>query len=189
MIEQPRFWRWARLRVDRENHDHVLESGRVSIVEEINIVVDSCPPSRILNILEDLFTDVVVGDLVLKKLKVTGGAGSELVDLPSLHPVLVSRALLRLEECSLESVNVLRPLTTAQLVSVFTAIGQTNNLKLKTLNLPNRDYNEIPPEVLAAALVKLEESNILELPAPLSSPRQKFVQQACRKSHREYKKS
>ena len=125
--------------------------------------MDNCQASRILNILEDLFTDVVVGDLELKKLKVTGGDGSELVDLPSLHPVLVSRALIMLEECSLQSLNVLKPLTTAQLVAVFTAIGETNNMKLKTLNLPNRDYNEIPPEVLAAALVKLEETNILEL--------------------------
>ena len=55
-------------------------------------------------------------------------------------------------------------MSTVQLVSAFTAIDQTNNLKLKTLNLPNKDYSQVPPEVLAAALVKLEESNILECP-------------------------
>ena len=165
MIENPKFWWWTRLTVDRENYYHVLKSHRVNIVPEIKIVLDSCPAYMILNILRSLFTKLVLGASELRRLQVVaGGAESELVDLPSLDPVLVSQALIRLEECSFRPLTVLRPMTTLQLVSVFTAIDQTDNLKLKTLNLSNRDYDEVPPDVLTAALVKLEETNILELP-------------------------
>ena len=52
VIESPRFWRWARLRVDRDNYYHVLQSDRVNIVPEIRVVVDSCPASVILTIIE-----------------------------------------------------------------------------------------------------------------------------------------
>ena len=51
-----------------------------------------------------------------------------------------------------------------ELVTLFKAIDETNNLKLKALNLPNEDFSEVPPEVLAAALVKLEETDILTAP-------------------------
>ena len=164
MIERPRFWRWTRLRVDRDNYYHVLQSDRVNIVPEIRIVVDSCPASVILNIIKDLFTNLVLGELELKRLHIAEGDGSELVDLPSLDPVLVSQALVRLEECSFRPSTVFRPMSTVQLVSLFTAIDQTNSLKLKTLNLPNQDYSQVPPEVLAAALVRLEDTNILVSP-------------------------
>ena len=151
--------------MERDNYDHVLQSGRVNMVPEIRLVVESCPAEMILSILRSLFTNLVLAEIELKRLEViTGGNGSELVCLPSLDPVLLSQALVRIEECSFRPSTVFRPLSTVQLVSVFTVIDQTNNLKLKTLNLPNKDYSQVPPEVLAAALVKLEDTNILEFP-------------------------
>ena len=64
--------------MDRENYDHVLESGRVNIVREIKIVLDLCPANTILSILRDLFTRLVRGESELQRLAVAGDEGSEL---------------------------------------------------------------------------------------------------------------
>ena len=96
MIERPQFWRLARLTVDRDNYLHVLQSDRVDIVPEIRIVVDSCPANMTLLIMNSLFTNLVLGEIEVKRLEVVVGVGgdeSELVDLPSLDPVLVSQTL------------------------------------------------------------------------------------------------
>ena len=162
MIEKAKFWRWTRVKANNKNYEEVLQSSRVNIVHEMCISPSTSHEDNrwILNILEDLLTAVQDGRSQLKNLHVTG-AGKDLVDLNSLDPVLLPKALVRLEECSFGK-NICRPLSTAQLVSVFTAIEQTNNLKLKSLNFPNGDYSGVPGEVLAAALVKLEQTNILQ---------------------------
>ena len=162
MIEKPKFWRWARLRlrllVDTWNYKVVLQSSRVHIVEEIKILEDLNVKNMVgLKILENILTAVIDGHSQLKKLAVTG-KGS----IMSLDPELLSQALVRLEECNFISCRAICNLSRAQLVSVFTEIEQTNNLKLKSLNLPNRDYSEVPPDVLVAALIKLEHTNILD---------------------------
>ena len=46
------------------------------------------------------------------------------------------------------------------------------------MNLPNQDYSQVPSEVLAAALVKLEECNILELPLSLVQVSSLFTKMA-----------
>ena len=131
MIEKPKFWRWARLRVDKDNYQEVLQSTRVNIVGGIKISTDNFP--NILNILENILTAVLEGHSQLKKLEVRRSQReSEIVDLSSLDPALLSQALVRLEECRF---NHCSPLSTAQLVSIFTEIEQTNNLKLKSLYL------------------------------------------------------
>ena len=56
--------------MDRENYDHVLESGRVNIVREIKIVLDLCPANTILSILRDLFSRLVRGESELQRLSV-----------------------------------------------------------------------------------------------------------------------
>ena len=134
-----------------------------------------CPANSILSILNHLFSRLVRGESELQRLAVAGDEGSELLNLPALDSVLVSQALVRLEECSFRRLTVsspvFRPMTTVQLVSVFTEIDQTDNLKLKTLNLSNRNYSEVPPEVLSSALVKLEETNIVRcLDSLMSKP-------------------
>ena len=62
----------------------------------------------------------------------------------------------------LEDINYCGSLSNKQLLALFTAIGENNILKLKRLTLPNRDFSKVPSDVLAAALVKLEHTNILQ---------------------------
>ena len=119
MIEKPKFWRWARLAVDRDTCQVFLQSSRVHIVQEIKIFgdVDNSLDNRILRILDILLAAVLDGRSQLKRLEVTD-CGSKL-DFPSLDPILLSQALVRLEEFNYRSCI---PLSTAQLVAVFTAI-------------------------------------------------------------------
>ena len=119
---------------------------------------------EILEIMEFLLTAVVDGRSQLQRLAVSAH-GNDKPDLTSLDPALLSQALVRLEECHLgcfEDSNSL--LSTDQLVAVMTAIEQTDNLKLKRFYFPNEDYSQVPTDVLAAALVKLEYSTLVTSP-------------------------
>ena len=140
MIRKPKFWKWAKLTVDWNNHEEVLQSSLVNIVSEMRF---SGPND---DILEKVLAGVVDGRSRLKTI--------ELSSPTSLDPELLSQALVRLEKFT--TVAQSGPLSAVQLVSLFTAMGQTTNLKLKVLHLPRREV-DVPPEVLAAALVRLEE--------------------------------
>ena len=138
MIKKPKFWRWAELRVYPDNQQEVLQSQIVHIVGKM--VIDD--PND--DILEKVLTAVVDGRSKLKEIK--------LRTQTSLDPELLAQALVRLEKFTTWEYDPFSPL---QLLALFTAIGQTTNLKLKVLNLPSQV--DVPPEVLAAALVRLEE--------------------------------
>ena len=148
--------------MDRDNYKDVLQSSRVNIVPEIKVITVDCWQGNFPKIMENLFTAVLDGHSQLKKLEVR--AQSELERLSSLDTALLSQALVRLEECSFSfrcSNDNYRQLSRDQLVGVFTAIEQTNNLKLKRLHFPQITLLEVPPEVLVSALVKLEKTDIL----------------------------
>ena len=159
MIEKPKFWSWATLTLKRDDYKDALQSSRVNIVQEIIILADICEDNIYINILENILTVVRDGGSHLKKLCVTCLHLD--VDLSSLDPALLSQGLVRLEECWLNNFGLSRE----QLVAVCTAIEQTNNLKLRTLILSNLDRHnpKVPTEILAAAVLKLVETNILEI--------------------------
>ena len=162
VIVRPKFWKWAQLRVrltvDAWSYKVVLHSSRLHIVQEISILEDLNVKNNVgLKILENILAAVSVGRSQLKKLGVAG-KGS----IMSLDPELLSQALVRLEQCNFSASRSICNLSTTQLVALFTAIERTSNLGLKSLDLPNRDYSQVPPEILVAALVKLEHTNILD---------------------------
>ena len=171
MIEKPKFWSWTSLKVDQKNiyNDKFLHSNRIHIVPEIRILVNF-NHNLISNILGKIFTAVLNNRFQLKRLTLEGhGPKIACLNLdPALDAELLSQALVMLEEFTFSSptCHIHRPFSKAQLTAVFIAIEQTNNLKLKNFYLPNRDYSEVPPEVLAAALVKLENSNIFDRLSP-----------------------
>ena len=162
MIKKPKFWKWARLVVDADNHEEVLQSRLVNIVPGM-IFSDQND-----DILEKILTAVVEGRSQLKTIR--------LLSPTSLGPELLSQALIRLEEFSTLPIpwySTSHVLSHVQFVAVIRAIGQseTNNLKLKVLNSP-KSYAEVSPEVLAAALVRLEK---FRLPLTLEQNRSLFT--------------
>ena len=96
MAEKPKFWRRAKLTVNSDNYQEVLQGLRVLMVSEIEIddLDDSDDASSpILAILENLFAAVLNGSSHLKSLKFKCSE-----DLRALDPVLLSQSLIRLEE-------------------------------------------------------------------------------------------
>ena len=133
--------------MDKENHDEVTQSRRINIVPEIHL------RSENIEVLEYLCRAVIEDRAKLKRLVSWGWRRIDLLD-----PELLSQAIVRLQECCLNYIE----LSQTQMDSVFTAIQESEDLKLKILHLGIRDYSKVPPEILASALVKLEDTNILQ---------------------------
>ena len=74
-----------------------------------------------------------------------------------LSPAVLSKALVRLEAVDLEAVELSQDQVTAILVEV----GESQNLRLQTLRLPDIDFACVPPEVLAKAVVRLEKFDLV----------------------------
>ena len=119
----------------------------------------------ISKILRKILTAVLDGRSHLKRLKVQAmmmsAYSKPLPNLLSLDPGLLSQALVRLEEFSFDPnrnhfEDQSGTFSTVQLVSIFTAIEQTDNLKLKSLELPDWPCSNVPPELFGNALVRTE---------------------------------
>ena len=143
VIEKPKFWVSVVLYVNKENQDKVTQSRRINIVPEIRLYT--------IEVLEYLCRAVIKVEANLKRLVV-----SVLGRIDLLDPELLSQAVVRLEECHL----YLPSLSQTQIDSLFTAIQKSENLKLKMLELAHDDCSKVPPEILASALVKLEDVNV-----------------------------
>ena len=140
------------LNVVQENPDEVTQSRRISICPEIRL------RSENIEILEYLCRAVIEDEAKLKRLVSTGKNDERWrVDLLRLDPELLSQAVVRLQECRLDDEEI----SQTQMDSVFTAIQESEDMKLKILHLEKKDYSKVPPEILASALVKLEDTNIL----------------------------
>ena len=147
VIEKPKFWVSVVLTVDKENHDEVTQSRRINIVPEIHL------RSENIEVLEYLCRAVIEDRAKLKRLVSWGWRRIDLLD-----PELLSQAIVRLQECCLNYIE----LSQTQMDSVFSAIQESEDIKLKILHLGNEDYSKVPPEILASALVKLEDTDILQ---------------------------
>ena len=107
--------------MDPNNHQEVLQSQIVNIVGKMRI---SDPND---DILEKVLTAVVDGRSKLKEIELYTDTEAS----PSLDPELLAAALVRLEKfIAWKTLS-----SPVQLVALFTAIGQTANLKLKVLDL------------------------------------------------------
>ena len=112
--------------------------------------VTFCPSDIILNILENILTAVLDGRSQLKKLEVTGDLDmSVYVDLSSTDLKLLSQALVRLEEFSFRCSSDL-------ITNLFTKIANSSIMKLKRLNLRLMKCSDVPPELFAVALLRME---------------------------------
>ena len=95
-MEKPKFWKWGRLRVDRNNCHDVLRSSRVHNVQDIKIMAD-----RHLSpgLIKSWFTKIARGSIVnLKRLHLAQ------LKCSSLPPELFGKALLRVETVVLYSI-------------------------------------------------------------------------------------
>ena len=105
LIERPKFWKWASLRLDRENYQEIIQSlqtgqTRVNNVQQILIYLheeEEEDKNWVLNILEDLVTVVMDDGSQLNSLDITG-SGASSVDWASLPPEILAQVLVSLKE-------------------------------------------------------------------------------------------
>jgi len=83
----------------------------------------------------------------LSKLDLTG------MNISSVHPSLLARALTHIEEVVVEQVG----LTHQQALAFFEAIGSWENVLLRKLNLSHNNIACLPSQILSRAVHKLEE--------------------------------
>lgn len=162
--ERPKFWSNESLKVTEDNCHDVIESRRITIVPEIWL--DSVENS--IEIFEFLFRALMENRLQLKRLFYFAfyEHQPELVDLSLLEADLLSKAIVKLEEFHLSATTCMifpGELSSVQLNSIFTAIDQTQDLKLKILNIcKDLRFSEVSSDIMASAVVKLEETDILK---------------------------
>ena len=145
MIEKPKWWRWARLRITRDNLIGALDCDLARIVPEIKINDDLSHQNRIQlvgKVLEGLKT----GDLSrLEKLRFRP------TNLSSLCASLLT-AVVRLKECVLMDCQ----LTSEQLTAIFMAIMEAGDLKLRHLDVYGNSLAAVSVDTLAMAAARLD---------------------------------
>ena len=191
LIERPKFWRWASLRLDRENYQEIIQSlqtgqTRVNNVQQILISLleeeEEEDNTWVLNILEDLVTVVMDDDSQLKSLDIVG-SGVSSVDWASVSPELLAKVLVSLEggsfdlespDCGQKYRLTVRPtnqwiitrLTPDHITSLFTKIADSSVMNVKSLALLY--FGGIPPPIsfapklLSQAVTKLETFGIID---------------------------
>ena len=123
------------------NESLVVSSRIIHCVPTIKIR----PPSVSLLFLQKLFMLIADGEISqLKKI-----SSRYITYLSSVDPELLSQTATNLEEF------VSSDLTLPQLLSLFSKIIETEDLKLKLLDICRSDLSEVPPTLLARAAVRL----------------------------------
>ena len=93
--------------------------------------------------------DSIIEGCKIKRLDVEGNI------LENLDPQLLAKAVCKLEAANLNDTD----LTTPQIKTIFTAIFSDENIPLKDLNIGENEVH-VKPELLAAAVTKLERLNL-----------------------------
>ena len=153
MITKPKFWRWARLKVDRDNCEEVLHGSRVHIVQEIFVVTDSCEDNLILNILEDLLKAVMTDRSQLKILRIADYQAMERNILSLVPTETLVRGISGIEEVSFFRTR----LTTEQLTAIFTQLSRSEDHKLRILDFAGNNLSSVPTETMLTGISGLVE--------------------------------
>ena len=88
--------------------------------------------------------------LKLKYLNVSGN------DLTRLHPRLLTKVIVRLEEANMYDTR----LTSAQVESILNSVILAGQRRCLKLNIGGNDLSQLPPSLLAQAIVMLEEAKM-----------------------------
>ena len=147
MIEKPKRWRWARLRITRENLSGALDCDLARIVPEIEINDDLSHHNRI-QLVGEVLEGLKTGDLPrLEKLRFR----------PTLFSFLSASlltAVVRLEECVLMDCQ----LTAEQLTAIFKTISEAGDLKLRHLDVYGNSLSavSVDADTLSEVAAKLD---------------------------------
>ena len=141
VVEVPGLWTWATLEVNHLNHEEVLDSDVVPLVSGIRFHTD-IGVFHVSNLTGHLFRALLAGQF------------SQLVevyfssnDLRYVEPDLF-RAVASVQVCQLPDCR----LTKKQLSAIFSALQNTADLKLRTLDISGVDLSSLDPELLQSVV-------------------------------------
>lgn len=144
VIEREKFWRWATLIVDRNNYQEVTETRRIQLVSGIRIEDDTY--------LGHILEHIAAGDFPQIRSLDTSNLPASNETLLDVN--VLTGTLLRLERCRMKT------LTAAQCESLFAAMLDCEDFKLKTLYVTEGEFSGVPLNILIDGLIKLEDTNI-----------------------------
>ena len=146
VLELPRFWTWASVRLGRENFSARRRSPRLRHVGGVLCELDLTARQ-----LSSVIMLVVKRRSSLTSLNFSGS------DLSSVSPQLLSRATVRLQRATFYDSN----LTADQVRAVFTGILEAEDLRLERLKITLTGLESVEPGTLSRALVRVREVPLL----------------------------
>ena len=151
VLEIPRFWAWASVRLGRENFSERRRSARLRHVGGVLTELDLTARQ-----LRSLLRLVVSSQSGLSSLNVSGS------DLSSVSPRLLSRATVRLARATFYDTN----LSPDQVSALFTRIWQTErwrtaDFRLERLRISLTSLKNVHPWILCNAVVRLGKISLL----------------------------
>ena len=152
VVETPRYWTWATVRINKDNFQERISANRTSFVKVENDVEPELTNDQLRILCKDI---VETEKFKMKKLRISSGAIS--ADLYSL----LLEAVVKLEEAELYV-----ELSEEQLRQIFRKIAEVEDHQLKSLTyfpLESAGMSSVPAEVFSEAAVRLEsiESRML----------------------------
>ena len=146
VLELPRFWTWASVRLGRKNFSARRQSPRLRHVGGVLCELDLTARQ-----LSSVIRLVVERRSSLTSLNFSGS------DLSSVSPQLLSRATVRLQRATFYDSN----LTADQVRAVFTGILEAEDLRLERLKITLTGLESVEPGTLSRALVRVREVPLL----------------------------
>ena len=161
-IFRAKYWKWARLRVDPS---HFPGQGQVLLGSRIISLVTEIWISGADDHLMDLFLRSVEAGVTVELKKLT--IDDEGVYVGSIEPGLLSRAVLKLQDCTIHGVQLVQQ--EAIIAAISNSVTSLRRLKL-FLSRPGSEVSQMAPDIVVGAAMKLEG-----LTVRLSSPQMEAV--------------
>ena len=200
MMEQPRFWTWATVRLSLDNFTERSQSVRIRSITNVlmeydvselqqrsffssvfyevgamanmrnldisgtdlsfvspEVLSEVIVKMKVVNLFDSNLTSEQLDTILIRIMKSSDDLNlsslrTSLTSFSSVPPAILSKALVRLEKVDLANPE----LTKDQVAAILVEVGESKNLRLKSLPLSHIDLSRVPPQVFAKAVVRLE---------------------------------
>ena len=149
MMEQPRFWTWATVRLSLDNFTEKSQSVRIRSITNVLMEYDVSEMQQ-RSFFSSIFYEV--GAMAnMRNLNISG------TDLSFVSPEVLSEVIVKMKVVNLFDSN----LTSEQLDTILIRIMKSSDdLNLSSLRTSLTSFSSVPPAILAKALVRLEKVDL-----------------------------
>ena len=145
MVDVAKFWSWVTISLSKENFDQIFSSPRFRHVNTVYFNLERKLSELQMATFFSGLEDSALIDLSCNCVRLAS------VDAETLGQVVVKVKNVQMAMSSL---------TLHQVQVMFKAIADCEGIKLTHLNICGNDLSQIPPSILAQAIVRLEEADM-----------------------------